>query len=126
VSNDYLGGGVGCFDNDALTVVRALVTTETEMTFEEFVAEWRKQVREYGGGVPQEAVDMAEQAWEIAAAEEREACARVCEETMADTIMGGNKDYATGREMGVVVCANKIRMRSNAEVSGRPLADGPA
>ena len=36
------------------------------MTFDEFVAEWRKQVREYGGEVSQEAFDMAEQSWEIA------------------------------------------------------------
>ena len=36
------------------------------MTFDEFVAEWRKQVREYGGGVSQEACDMAEESWSIA------------------------------------------------------------
>lgn len=36
------------------------------MTFDEFVAEWRKQVREYGGGVSQEAFDMAEESWSIA------------------------------------------------------------
>lgn len=46
---------------------------------------------------------------------EREACAKVCEATMTDVILGGNKDYNTGREMGATVCANKIRMRSNVQ-----------
>lgn len=45
---------------------------------------------------------------------ERIACAMVCEATMTDAILGGNKEYNTGREMGATVCANKIRMRSNA------------
>lgn len=37
------------------------------MTFEEFVAEWIRQAREYGSrGIPQEAIDMAEEAWEQA------------------------------------------------------------
>ena len=44
---------------------------------------------------------------------EREACAKVCEGTMDEAVLGGNDDYNTGREMGAAVCANRIRMRSN-------------
>lgn len=54
-------------------------------------------------------------AWKAATEAEREACAKVCEAMMTDTILGGNKEYNTGREMGATVCANKIRMRSNAK-----------
>lgn len=74
------------------------------MTFDEFVAEWRRQVREYGGGVPQEAIDMAEQVWEIATNLEREECAKVCDA------------YAVGSRQNMAdICADKIRMRSNAQ-----------
>jgi hypothetical protein len=93
------------------------------MTFEEFVADWIKQVREYGSGVPQEAIDMAEQAWEIAASEEREACAKVCDEHSKSI---GNRDdftpccdpiaWETGAISSIDTCAElsiAIRARSN-------------
>lgn len=59
------------------------------------------------------AKDAAEESWNAATKVEREACAKVCENTITDAILGGNKEYNTGREMGAIVCANKIRMRSN-------------
>ena len=49
---------------------------------------------------------------------EREACAKVCEGTMDEAVLGGSDDYNTGREMGATVCANRIRMRSNAALRG--------
>jgi hypothetical protein len=48
---------------------------------------------------------------------ERIACVMACEVTMTDAL-GGNKEYNIGREMGAIVCANKIRMRSNAALTG--------
>jgi hypothetical protein len=50
----------------------------------------------------------------FATALEREACAKVCEATMSEAIIGGDEEYNTGREIGAAVCATKIRMRSNA------------
>lgn len=58
---------------------------------------------------------------------EREACAKVCEQR-ADTYLNppidGNEFIAGYREEEARLCADAIRMRSNAEFSGRPKA-GP-
>lgn len=105
------------------------------MTFDEFVTEWRKQVREYGSGVPQEAIDMAEQAWEIATAaereaceiakeSEREACAKKLELTPDDLrLMAGEMTPQEMRTvMAVLSCLRvRIRVRSNLELTGGAL-----
>lgn len=70
------------------------------MTLDEFVAQWRRYVREYGSGVPQEAIDMAEQAWETATTTEREACAKLVEQYGHSLVDGS-------------VMAERIRARSN-------------
>ena len=84
--------------------VRALFQLGENMRFDE----WKKTQDD------QFLCTCARHVWEAAQKIEREACARVCEATMADSIIGGNPEYNTGREMGATVCANKIRMRSNA------------
>lgn len=74
------------------------------MTFDE----WWKQTK------PAECDELKPyfvEAWEIAATTEREACAKIAD--AKDDMM----EYGAGEE---------IRMRSNAELRGRPLADGPA
>lgn len=78
------------------------------MTFDEFVDEWRSQVREYGGCVPQEAIDMAEEAWQLARTNEREECAKVCR-TQYD-LRGASDDHKYMADK----CALEIMRRSNA------------
>lgn len=103
------------------------------MTFDEFVTEWRKHdVREYGSGVPQEAIDMSEQAWEIATAAEREACAKKLELTPDDLrLMAGEMTPQEMRTvLAVLSCLRvRIRVRSNMELTGGALttdAERPA
>lgn len=71
-------------------------------------------ILQYGYPVGERVAGELERFADLIAEAEREACAKVCEATMTDAILGGNKEYNTGREMGATVCANKIRMRSNA------------
>lgn len=59
---------------EILAALLALVIAkrkESKMTFDEFRIDWTKQVKEIGSDVPQEAFDMAEQAWEDATKAER-------------------------------------------------------
>lgn len=86
------------------------------MTFDEFVAEWRRQVREYGSGVPQEAIDMAEQAWEVATEAERVAAELRCAKT--PVLIEGHHEYTALKVQQMVMEA--VSMRSNAEAEGRP------
>ena len=74
------------------------------MTFDE----WWKQTK------PAECDELKpyfEEAWEISATTEREACAKVCEgleDCFADHL-------SNNAAVAALVCADKIRMRSNAK-----------
>lgn len=61
--------------------------------------------------------EIAKCAWEAGAKAEREICAKICEAQI--------DSFEANRGYGPEICAEAIRMRSNAEVTGRPLADGP-
>ena len=51
---------------------------------------------------------------ELIAAEEREACAKVCESLeIPDTIEGAHPDYVDGKRMAAMQCAEAIRARGN-------------
>jgi hypothetical protein len=53
----------------------------------------------------------------LVAAEEREACAKVCESLeIPDTIEGSHPDYVDGKRMAVMQCAAAIRARGNDAV----------
>ena len=81
------------------------------MTFDE----WWKQTK------PAECDELKpyfEEAWEISATTEREACAKVCEgleDCFADHL-------SNNAAVAALVCADKIRMRSNDRVEGRDAA----
>ena len=78
-----------------------------DMTFDE----WWKQTK------PAECDELKpyfEEAWEISATTEREACAKVCEgleDCFADHL-------SNNAAVAALVCADKIRMRSNVELTG--------
>ncbi len=77
------------------------------MTFEEFVAKWRQQMREYGSGVPREAIDMAEEAWKSA----HERCAKICEARRQTVSNGSGVSYYSHDPASVEAgyCADAIR-----------------
>ena len=85
------------------------------MTFDE----WWKQTK------PAECDELKpyfEEAWEISATTEREACAKVCEgleDCFADHL-------SNNAAVAALVCADKIRMRSNAIAQGREHSERPA
>jgi len=79
-------------------------------TFEEFAAEWFRQVTENGDSVSQEAIDMAQQAWEIATNAEREACAKLAEDRHDAWERGDGLNDADGLPLPVcdVTCCENI------------------
>lgn len=72
------------------------------MTLEEFLDEWHRQANEYGGSLTRDQRDIAEQAWLVATQQERETCAKVCEEHARES---------WDHEGGALVCADRIRAR---------------
>ena len=66
-------------------------------------------------------VDMLWDAWERACKWEREACAKVCENHKGTMTPTGRRLEPDGSD-----CAHAIRMRSNAEITGRTLAQNEA
>jgi len=50
---------------------------------------------------------------EKAVADEREACAKVCDIEVSVNVTNANEAYQEGRSMGSMVCAAAIRARSN-------------
>ena len=86
---------------------------------EQLVTEWQKQDR-----MPPMAWDFrgfAAAAAEIAAKAEREACAQVCDDKADEWADSAHPSALDQRD-----CARSIRLRSNAEITGRTLAQNEA
>ena len=79
------------------------------MTLEDFLDEWHRQANEYGGSLTQEQRDIAEQAWQIATEQEREACAKVCEKRQdIYEVNGFFREFTAAR-----ACAEAVRARGH-------------
>lgn len=72
--------------------------------------EWAEEYFGKNVDVPEACRD----AWNAAMLEEREACAKVCDEGAAALNTMGERDGANG----AMSCAGAIRMRSNVELTG--------
>ena len=94
------------------------------MTFEE----WAKSILKFGTD-PEYGI--AKAAWDAATNEEREACANICDAYSADKWAlykgrapyggmeeGRAEDYVQGQSAGSESCGDKIRERSNVELTG--------
>ena len=87
------------------------------MTLKEFLDEWHRQANEYGASLTRDQRDIAEQAWLIATQQEREACAKSCEEIEDDYRERESLRYAelkTDAQTGASDCAHRIRARGDA------------
>jgi hypothetical protein len=78
------------------------------MTLEEFLDEWHRQANEYGASLTRDQRDIAEQAWLIATQQEREACAKLAQETVCDV------HTPTGIKIYGTKAAQAIRARGNS------------
>ena len=87
------------------------------MTLKEFLDEWHRQANEYGASLTRDQRDIAEQAWLIATQQEREACAKVCDEIEDDYREREGRLYAelkTDAQTGASDCAYRIRARDES------------